>query len=175
MDNDTELIELLDRPVKLRKLVEKLFFELDDLEYAALHQPKLYLETGRFRAQQALLLNARKRKLTQVIGTKSLRIRRKHQGEKYTEGAIKNELSQNTKLRKLQRMVDNSEVYLEFASQLSEAYKERMMILNILGKIRASEISSELRSAAGEEVVERMRKKANKVRDRFSELGDSDD
>lgn len=175
MHNDNELIELISRPVNLKKLVDRLFFEPDDLEYAALKQPKLYLETGRFRAQQALKLSSLKRRLVKIIGLKSLKIRQKHAGEKLTEAAIKNQLSQSRKVQMLERSVDNAEVYVEFASQLSEAYKERMMILNILGKIRASEISSELRSAASEEVVDRMRKKANKVRERMSELGEDDE
>lgn len=173
MKIDQAIIEILEQPVDIRKLVDKLFFNLDALEIAAQKQPKLFLETGKFRAQTSLKRAAYKRRLARIIGKKSLKIRQTRTG--LTETAIKNRLALDNKVQHIQKSLDNYEVYEEFAKNLSEAYKERLMVLLVLAKIRASEISSDLRSAMSEEQVDKMRKKANKVRRAFEELEDNDD
>lgn len=174
MKINREIVELLERPVDVKRLVDKLFFNADDLETAALKQPTLYLEAGRFRAQSSLELSRLKRKLAKTLGIKSLKIRQGRTG--LTETAIKSRLSTSHTIQSIQKRVDESEVYEEFAKQLTESYKERLMVLAILSRLKASEISSEIRKVKNAETVDAMRKKAHKVRKHFRELeGDEDD
>jgi|HubBroStandDraft_2_1064218.scaffolds.fasta_scaffold658510_1 hypothetical protein len=173
MKVNREIVELLEKPVDVKSLVDKLFFSADDLETAALKQPKLYLEAGRFRAQSALESARLKRKLFKESGIRSLKIRRNSDAK--TEGAVKSKLSQSSTIQNLQKRVDQCEVYEEFAKQLVESYKERLMVVAILARLKASEISSELRHVKNAEQVDSMRKRAHKVRKSFDELGDEDD
>lgn len=170
---DREVVEILERDVKVKRLVDKLFFSVDDLETAALKQPKFYLEAGRFRAQSALRLRELTRKLAYKTSEIAIRFR-KHKGG--TETSIKNAVSQDREVQHYQRQVDEAEVYDDFAKQLMESYKERLMVIAILAKLRVSEMNSELRSVQNEDTVNAMRKRAHKTRKAFRDLeGDEDD
>lgn len=173
MKINREIVEMLERPVNVKRLVDRLYFNADDLETAALKQPTLYLEAGRFRAQSSLELARLKRKLAKTIGIKGLKIRHERKG--LTETAIKSRLSTSQTIQDLQTRVDNAEVYEEFSKQLTEAYKERLMVLAVLSRLRASEISSEIRKVRNAETVDAMSKRANKVRKHFRELENDDE
>jgi hypothetical protein len=173
MKINREIVELLEKSVDVKRLVDKLFFSADDLETAALKQPTLYLEAGRFRAQSSLELSRLKRKLAKTLGVKGLKIR--HNSKGLTETAIKSRLSTSHTIQDLQKRVDDFGIYEEFAKQLTESYKERLMVIAILSRLKASEISSELRHVKNAEQVDSMRKRAHKVRKSFEELGDDDD
>lgn len=168
-----EVVEMLARPVDVKKLVDGLFFDIDDLEMAGLKQPKLFLESGRFRAQMAMQLASYKRKMSRLTGKKSLKIRKSHNG--LTETAIKTRLSMNSEIQSLQKQCDNFEVYEDFAKDLREAYKERLMVIAVLARLRGSEMSSELRQVKSEEDMDRLRRRAKKVREKFDDLGDDND
>jgi Fe2+ transport system protein B len=167
------IVEMLERPVDVKKLVDRLYFNADDLETAALKQPKLYLESGRFRAQTSLEAKRLARKLAKEIGIRSLKIRQRSNIK--TEGAVKSQLSKSHTIQSLQKRVDDSEVYEEFAKQLTEAYKERLMVLALLSRLKASEISSEIRKVKNAETVDAMRKRAHNVRKHFKELSNDDE
>ncbi len=170
---DRELVEMLERPVDVKRLVRKLFFDIDDLEHAGLQQASLYLESGRFRAQTALRSASYKRKLSRMTGKKSIRIRRR--GDNLTETAIKTQLSMDDEIQSLQKKCDEFGVYEEFGKQLTEAYKERIMVLAILARLKASEMNSELRNVKNAEESGRLRKRAEQVRKTFEELEDDDE
>src|SRR5476651_2167875 len=109
-----ELVELLERPVDVKKLVDRLFFNADALEDAAIKQPKYYLEAGRFRSQAALRVSTLKRRLGKISGEASVKLR--HKQEYKTEGAIKSQLALNKDVQSVQKKMDEAEVYYEFAS-----------------------------------------------------------
>ena len=167
---NTELIELLQSTVDVKRLIRKLKFSLDDLENAAEQQPSLRLEAGKFRAQLALEKGSIRRRLARQVGKQSLKLRR--DGDYKTEGAIKNKLSQDTKIQRLQKQFDTLEVYSDFAHDLHSAYTERSMAISMLTRLRASEMSSHLNAVKGDEEVESMRKKARHLSDKYGELED---
>ena len=173
MKVNRDIVELLEREVDVKRLVDKLFFNIDNLEIAALKQPKLYLEAGRLRAQAALEVGTLKRKLGKIYGEESIKIRHKRTG--LTETAIKSKISMNHEVQSAQKQLDNAEVYEEFAKQLTEAYKERLMVIAVLSRLRASEVSSELRAVKNNETVQGMRKRAHQARKHFEELGNDDE
>lgn len=168
-----EIVEMLEQSVDVRRLVRKLFFRADNLETASLSQPSLYIEAGRFQAQSAGKVSTAKRRLLRISGEESIKIRHKH--DVTTEGAVKARLSLNHEIRNAQKEVDQSEVIYEFAKQLTEAYKERLLVLNILAKLKASEISSELRSVRGQAATDVMRKQAKRARRLMEEAEEQDD
>lgn len=165
-----ELIELLQSPVDIKRLVRKLKFSLDDLESSAAQQPSLRLEAGKFRAQIGLKTANSKRRLARVIGKKSLHLRKS--GEYKTEGAVKNKLSLDEKVQKLQKEFDTLEVYSEFTKDLIAAYTERSMALSVLNKLRGSEISSHIAAIKGDEEVEHMRKRARHLSKEYSKYNE---
>jgi hypothetical protein len=165
-----ELVELLEREVDVKHLVDKLFFSVDDLETAAIKQPKYYLEAGRFRSQAALRVSTLKRRLARINGEASLKIKHNRTGMTATE--LKYEVSSSRKVQETQKKLDMAEVLYEFASQLTESYKERLMVIAILSRIQVSEMNSSLRSVQNEETVKAMRHRAHKARARFEELED---
>lgn len=167
-----ELIELLEREVDIKRLVRKLAFDKDDLESAAASQPTLYLEAGRFRAQTLLNKIQLKTKLATVTSERSLKVRHKRDGA--TETAIKTRVLLDPVVQKYQKRFDHAEALYEFAEQFTEAWKQRLMCVAILQKIRNSEMSSELRSVKTEEEMEKLRKKARQARHRLEELEDDD-
>lgn len=168
----SELQYYIDKPVDIRKLVDRLTFDIDDLEEAAIKQPKLRLEAGRLKAQMALNTSTLKRRLARIVGKKSLKIR--HREDRITESAIKNSLSLDDEVQKAQKHFDKSEAYSELVSQLVECYKERTMMISVLTRLRASEINSQIASVRGEEEMKSMRHKARNVKDQFAEFEESE-
>ena len=164
----TDLIELLQSPVDVKRLVRKLKFSIDDLESAAEEQPRLRLEAGKFKAQMGLNKASSKRKLARIVGKKSLKLRRS--GEYKTEGAVKNKLALDSKVQRYQKAFDDYEVYSEFADDLMQAYTERSMAVNILTRLRSSEINSNIAAVKGDEEVEKMRHRARRLSDKHAEL-----
>jgi hypothetical protein len=165
---EQELLKILEKPVEVKKLIDNLFFNADDLEDAALHQPGLRLKSGKFRAQTMMRLKNLQRKLGRISAEKSLDIRHRKSG--LTETAIKGRLSLDKDVQSAQRKADYADVYDEFAKQLVEAAKERGMVIAILIRLRASETSSEVRSVKNSEESERMHHRAHKVRSAYEEL-----
>lgn len=165
---EQELREILERPVNVKKLIDSMFFETDDLESVAAFQPSIRLKTGKFRAQSMMRLKNLQRKYRKIAAEKSLDIRHRKTG--LTETAIKGRLALDKDVQEAERRADYAEVYDEFAKQLVEVAKERGMVIAILIRLRASETSSEVRSVKNNEEVERMRHKAHKVRKAFEDL-----
>src|SRR5271157_109878 len=108
---DIQLQEFIDKPVDIKKLVDRLVFDLDDLEHAAQKQPKLRLEVGRLKAQMALNVSTLKRRLSRIVGRKSLKIR--HREDRITESAIKNSLSLDDEVQVAQKKLERAEAYYE--------------------------------------------------------------
>lgn len=163
------LLEVLAKPVDVRRLVDDLPFDLDTLEDASVNQPKLRLRAGRLRIQMLFRKAQLNRRLQAIIGKKSIRIRRRH-GNSYTATAIKNELGYDPEVRRAQRKFDAADALEKFAYDITECYKERSMMLVSLGKQRGSEISSEIRSAQGRAEVEALREKARRKRQELERM-----
>lgn len=164
--SDRQLLKALSKPVDVKKLIDKLTFDLDSLEEASMDQPRLRLRAGRLRVQMLLRKSQLKRELASLIGKKSIHIRRKH-GNSYTATAIKNELGYDHDVRAAQRHLDEAEALESYAGDLVDCYKERSIVLLNLSRIRSSEVSHELRSVKGKAEVEELRNRAHKMRNRF--------
>src|ERR1700722_7390506 len=130
-NSDRELLKALSKPVDVSRLIDKLSFDLEQLEEASMDQPRLRLKAGRLQVQMMLRKAQLKRELAALIGKKSIHIRHKH-GNNYTATAIKNELGYDREVKHAQRQLDEAEALEEYAKDLTEAFKERSMaILNL--------------------------------------------
>lgn len=165
---DRDLLKALTKPVDVKKLIDQLAFDLDDLEEASMNQPKLRLRAGRVNRQMMLKKAALKRELSAIIGKKSIHIRQKH-GNSYTATAIKNELGYDSDVRHAQKKFDEAEAVEAFAGDLADCFKERSMVLLSLTRLRGSEVASELRAVKGHEEIDGLREKARHMRSRFKE------
>lgn len=168
MNQDKELLALLESPVDVKRLIRKLKFNVDGLESAAQSQPSLRLEAGRLKAQVTLEQSTLKRRLSKIIGKKSIKARK--YGEKVTEGAVKNTLSLDDEVQEAQKKFDKSEAVDVIVNQLLEAYKDRSMMISVLTRLQASEISSRLASVKGDEEVRDLHKKASKIQKEWEDL-----
>lgn len=170
---DRELVEILETPVDIKKLVDKLFFAPDALERAALSQPKYQFEVGRLRTQMYLNKSSLRRKLSRLNGKKGLKLRQKH--DLKTEGAVKERLTLDPEIREAQRAYDRAEAYDLAIEDLREAYKERNMVIGFITKLRTAEMMATLGRVRGEEATEKLRKRADSVRKKFKELDEDVD
>lgn len=168
MSTSRDLLKALGKPVDVRKLIDKLAFDLEDLEVASLEQPRLRLRAGRLQTQMMLRKLELKSRLAAIVGKKSIHIRHKH-GNSYTATAIKNELGYDPEVRHAQRKLDEAEALESYAQDLTDAFTERSKALFNLVGLRRSEMSSELRAAKGQAEVDALRDKARKMRDRIEE------
>jgi hypothetical protein len=168
-----ELVEVLERSVDVKRLVDKIYFSIDNLEKAAANQPGLQLEVGRLRFQTMIKKSSLKRRLAKITGERGLKIRQKD--DIRTEGAVKGKLALDPEVMSIQKKYDTAEAYDLFAESLRETVKERLMAIGIIAKLKNSEMQADIRSAQGEEVVEKMRKKARHARKQFTELEEEDE
>lgn len=168
MKIDPEIVELLEKPVNIKRLIKRLYFKVDQLEDAALDQPTLHLRAGRFQAQAALQASDLRRRLAKLNAKTAIHVRNK-KGEK-TETAVKHKVLLYPKMQEYQKRVDHAEAVYEFSKFINESFRERLIVLSILNKLRSAEIGSELRSVKSEERVQHMRKKAHEARRRLEEL-----
>jgi hypothetical protein len=169
VSSSKQLLRAISKPVDVKKLLDRVSFDLDGLEEAGMEQPRLRLRAGRLKVQMMLRRAELKRHLASVIGKESVNIRHKH-GNSYTATAIRNELGYNHDVRKAQKAFDTAEALESFADDIREVYKERSMLLFSLSRLKGSEISNELRAVKGQADMNHLRERARKMRDSYEDL-----
>lgn len=157
---------ILARPVNIRDLVDNLEFDVDDLERAALVQPKYFLEASRYRT---LKLRKRARayvKLELLKAEAGMQLRRKKADKKLTEAAINSQVLADEECQKWRDRLEQAYVEEKYSELLVEAYKQRLSVIKVLSDIRNSEISSELRAVRQSIAADSLRKVKEKVKRR---------
>lgn len=155
MNDPKEILRWLETPVNLKRLVDKLSFDLDGFESANLEQPSLNLEAGRY-LTQAVLGKARA-ELKLEIGMADLaQAIRDNAPEKMTEKAVAERLALAKEGIDLKRKAYLAKTTETWAKQLLEAYNQRLQVLSNITKIRTGEIASNLRAVKEEAAVRSM-------------------
>lgn len=171
----SEITELLAAPIDVRRLVSKLAFNLDNFEQANMEQPRLYLEAGRYRTKAALDKARAELQLEVTMAETGAQWReRPTSGKAMTEKAIADKITLNKEVIKLRQRAYMAKVTEEWAKQLLEAYSQRLMVLGIIGKVRSSEIASELRAVKEQAAIQVVRREAEKVRRKLGSQGDDE-
>ncbi len=165
-----EVLELLRRPVDLRRLMQRLPFDLDNFDQANMEQPRLSLEAGRYRTQAALLKARIELQLQTKEAELGVQLRRRGEGAKKapTDKSIQSKVVLDPEVQALRRRLYLAEATEIWAKQLAEAYQyQRLAVLKIIGEIRASEFASELRTVKERAAVDVVRRSAEKVRQQY--------
>lgn len=174
-----ELDAYLAAEVNLRKLVDKLAFDPDDLERANMLQPQLYLKASKYKVQLMRLRGKAQRKFEMLCASKRQQLRRlnggKGRGERMTESGISDAIIKDGKVRRAKRVLDRAFELEEFGKLLVDAFRQRRDVVRNLVEMRNSEMANEIRSvrnAMARNDVEKMRTKARR---RLRELEGGDD
>lgn len=170
-----QLKQILERPVNLRGLIDKIAFEPETLEDAALEQPGLYLEASRYRTLKMRKRLAKELERDKVKAEVGLTQRRKKkEGERQTESAIKDIAALDPSFVLAQKALDQSEVEEELAKGLLEVFRQRLKVIEVLKDIRISEASPLIKKVRQEMASSHMRRAAEKARERYEATEDGD-
>lgn len=172
------LYKLLDSKVNMVKLIDRLAFDPDELEEAAVEQPGLYLEASRWRIQQMklrLVRAAKVERLKSKVGLAQRREKHTHRGERITEGHIKDIVELNPRLRKARIRLERAYLLEEFGKSLVETFRQREHMVRELLQSRGQEISSEIRQVKNRMAGNDIRKKARKLHDKYRDVREDED
>lgn len=165
---------LLERPVKLRRLVDQLQFEVDQVEDAAREQPKLQLEAGRYRVQKIRAYNGAKLAHEQALASLKLKTRRFKDDkgkQKYSnESSVSNKSELNPVVIKARIAMDDAAAEEELGKVLTDCYRQRSHMLLVIAKIAASEVQSDLRHTHNRLAQDEVNKIRSKAKQRVQEL-----
>lgn len=172
------LSRLIEKPVNVRELVDALRIKEEELEEAALEQSALFWEASRYR-----ILKMRKRakasfEYDRAFAEQRLRGRKKksEDGKKsLTEGAVSDMALCSDDIDSLRKAMDDAYAYEELSKQLVECFKQRKDMIRSITTLRASEMSSDLRSTRTKMNLDEVDKMRRKVRERVDALADDDD
>lgn len=165
---------LLERPVKLRRLVDKLQFEVDQVEDAAREQPKLQLEAGRYRVQKIRAFNGAKLAHEQALAGLKLKTRRFKDDkgkQKYSnESSVSNKAELDPEVIRSRKAMDEAAAEEELGKVLTDCYRQRSHMLLVIAKIAAAEMGSSLRDTQQRMAQDDVNKIRQKARERVREL-----
>lgn len=169
----------LDEPVNVLKLIDELSFDPDDVEQASVDQPKLYIEAGKWRVQQMRKRSKALANLEVVTAEAGLKERRKKssqpRGERLTDAAIKDMVQLDKRVRKARMRTERAFAREEFGKILLTAFAQRQSATQVIAKVRASEMSNDLRKTKSNMARDEMSKRARKVRERYDAIGEDDE
>lgn len=160
---DEELQDFLEKPVDVIRLIDQLDFSEEEVEHAAMEQPRLFLEAARLRVQkmrkraQAKMAFESEKARTRIhtVGTvqhkadKSILVKTVRVAERRLEAALREE---------------------EFTKALMEAFRERKDATRIIVDARWAEAGNAVRKAKEQEGRNLARKVQKDLRRRYQDL-----
>jgi hypothetical protein len=165
------LSEILDAPVDLKGLMDKLDFSEEAVIQANREQPGLFLEASRYRVKKmrSRIQSESNLKAEQANASMFLRLKKKsaEKGSSFTEGYIRDKVTVHPRVIEAQQVEDNAQVYEEWAKLLLEAYRQRGHAIKTLAEILGAEANAQARLARKEFEVEGFEKLKNAVRKRY--------
>jgi hypothetical protein len=142
------ILELLEQVVDVEQLIASVPLNEDQLIEAALQQPNLVLDAGKLRIQKFHKRTMLETRLSSAKADAGLRLRRIRDvgGRKeFTEGAVKERIELNPKVRKLRQRIDLVAAEEEMGKLLQEVFRTRSdAIRNIVAAGKVSVHSKEL-------------------------------
>src|SRR5712672_993974 len=161
--------DYIDKPVDLKHLIEKLDFTEEDVESAAVEQPKLFLRASRYRVQKMRDKLQRISEYDQIVAKTGSRYREDKDGDgkKKTEGAIKERIQRNDKVHKVRKKMEKAFVLEKFSEGLTEAYRQRLSIIKIIVDARWAEAGTAVRVEKEESAKKQSKRMAKDLRERY--------
>ena len=165
------LSEILDAPVDLKGLMDKLDFSEEAVLQANREQPSLFLEASRYRVKKmrTRIQSESNLKAEQANASMFLRLKKKkaEKGSSFTEGYIKDKVTVHPGVIEAQAQEDNAQVYEEWAKLLLEAYRQRGHAIKTLAEILGAEANAQARQSRKEFEIEGFEKLKDAVRKRY--------
>jgi hypothetical protein len=167
MNQIQEVLEWLEKPVDIKRLVRELAFSLEDFEEANRLQPRLFLEAGRYLTGAVLQKSRAETQLETQIAKEGLTLRElKASGKRgtITDKGIADMVNSNDDVLKLKRKVSVANANEVWAKQLLKAYDQRLTVLSNITKIRTGEMATELRAVKERSAISEMRRTVDRIR-----------
>lgn len=176
-----EVDEYINRKVKLKELIEKIDFTEEEVEHAALEQPKLYLRVARFRVQKMRDRVKAELAYENKVAKYSSQYQEKkdEKGKRtLTEGAVKARVQLKPEIKKLRHEMEMSHVYEKFSELLLKSWEKREFAMKVTLDARWAEGGKLVKMLKKEDGKKIAQKLANDIRSRYNHItgsGDSDD
>lgn len=135
--------KILSEPVDLMGILDSLDISNETLGDAALRQGRLYMEASRFYVRAIKDATRTKARLEERKAYRA-RVYRKD-GQKKTEGQIKEWVVLSPSVKKLQKKMNEAEAREEYGKLLLEALKMRRDAIRVLSEVLDDEARSDLR------------------------------
>ena len=122
------ILTLLEQQVDLAKLLDSIPLREEALIEAALEQPSFVFEAGKYRVQKFHKRNMYETRLALEKSKAGLRLRniRDTKGTKaFTEGAVKERIELNPRVRKVRKFLQKAETEEEMGKLLQEVFRQR--------------------------------------------------
>lgn len=170
MPKEEKKPDLLSKPVDLKHLLDQLAIPEDELQEAAVEQPRLYLEASRWRSMKLRRMAGTHTQFHMARADVAVKLRRANEGGKkvYTEGSIEDHCNADPKIIALRQQMDEADALEEYSKGLLEAYRQRMAVIKILADIRNSEMAYEIRQVKSNMAKADLVKKARELQDSYT-------
>lgn len=168
MNNTKEILEQLETPVDVKRLIDRLPFDLDNLEQANVENPRLFLEAARYQTWAVL----EKGRADVKLETKEAELYvdfKDRKVEKQTDKELVAKVASAPDVIKLKQRVYLAKASEVWAKQLVEAYNHRQQVLNNITKIRTAEVSNALRAVKEKAAMSTVRQEAERMRRRYDQ------
>lgn len=164
--------KILTGEVSLEDLLERLSFSEEGVQYAALDQAKLYMAAATYRVKKMRTRQEAESSLENLRVDFSLRVRAKYKGQKgVTERYLTDLVEANQSLRGAKERASKAKRGEEWAKLLLEAYEHRRGSLKVLAQFAYMEDNF---SGGSQDVVDRMRRKRERLKRGLPEKEDED-
>jgi hypothetical protein len=164
--------KLLIGEVSLEDLLERLAFAEEGVQHAALDQAKLYMAAATYRIKKMRSRQEAESALENIRVDLSLRVRAKQKGQKgVTERYLTDLVEANLSLRSMKEAASKAKRGEEWAKLLLEAYEHRRGSLKVLAQFAYMEDNF---SGGGQDVVDRMRRKRERLKRELPDKEDED-
>lgn len=173
-----KLSEFLTTPVNVKRLVKSLAIEEDQIEDAAMENPRLIWEAGRYRIMKMVRTQQAVFSYERAYAEKRLkgRSRKAESGKReFTEGAVSDYALVSPQIGDLKREMDKAYADEEIAKLLLECFKQRRDMIKAIATIRASEISAELRQVRENMKKDEFEKTRKRVREQIDSTMEDDE
>lgn len=139
------LDQILDEPVDLTSLMDKLDFTEENVVTADREQASLFLEASRYRVKKLRHRIQTESVLDSAKAQAALLLRAKKKELDLTESCIKDRLTLNPNVKAAREKYDNAQVGEEWSRLLLEAYKERGRAIKTMAEILGAEANAQVR------------------------------
>jgi hypothetical protein len=173
-----DILDIVDAPVKLQRLIRKLDFSEEDVEHAAMEQPTLAYEAARFRVQKMKERVQAEILFESKVSRYQARFREKkgdNGKRELTEGAVKDRVARLPVIRRLRRKYEMLMIAEEFAKSMTFLYNQRLNCIELIVSVRRHEGSADFRKVVEAQAKKKSHKLYKEARRRFSEVGEDDD